>query len=300
MSAGAVSTNPQSNLALRSRYDDEPFKFVRHSVRLSGCRAWCPAQPRQDLGGTAQTGTMLRWTKPGLGGRTRGPAKAVVSSTTTWFSSPVPSRCCHRKAGHQADNRKDGRYAGRVRKARRRSSTVAPSRSVGSSRLHRRTCRDRLIVTDQIGAAHELAVQRKRGYEHFAVADRQPGDPEALAEQYAADHPGLVFANLKTWLIPPYPPRAGSHQHVYPAGYLNVVRRRPLQQAVLPVGTPSASDCSASRERHGRAPTYAELPYTRESGGTILALVAVMGVNRIGKERMTPVRSPSCSVPACC
>ena len=87
-------------------------------------------------------------------------------------------------------------------------STVAPSRSVGSSRAPSR--RGSLIVTDDWSGYAGLG---KRGYEHFAVAEC--GDPE-VAEQYLPIiH--LVFANLKTWLIGIH--HGVSHQHLQ--AYLN-------------------------------------------------------------------------------
>ena len=56
---------------------------------------------------------MLPWTKPALAGERVG--KAVL------FTTRFPSRCAievrHRKPGTKLDNRKDGRYAGRVRPA---------------------------------------------------------------------------------------------------------------------------------------------------------------------------------------
>ena len=64
--------------------------------------------------------------------------KAVVF--TTRFPSPVPSRCVIESPGTKLDNRKDGRYAGRVRLAVVLDRSAA-SRSVGSSRAPSR--RDR-------------------------------------------------------------------------------------------------------------------------------------------------------------
>ena len=96
----------------------------------------------------------------------------------------------HRKPGTKLDNRKDGRYAGRVRLA------VVLDRSAESlcGFVESTVAPGSLIVTDDWSGYAGLG---KRGYEHFAVAEC--GDPE-VAEQYLPIiH--LVFANLKTWLI---------------------------------------------------------------------------------------------------
>ena len=145
---------------------------------------------------------MLRWTKPGLAGERVG--KAVVF--TTRFPSPVPSRCVIGKPGTKLDNRKDGRYAGRVRLA------VVLDRSAESlcGFVESTVAPGSLIVTDDWSGYAGLG---KRGYEHFAVAEC--GDPE-VAEQYLPIiH--LVFANLKTWLIGIH--HGVSHQHLQ--AYLN-------------------------------------------------------------------------------
>ena len=97
----------------------------------------------------------------------------------------------HRKPGTAQDKRKDGRYAGRVRLA------VVPDRSADSlcgfveSAVAPRT----LTVTDDWSGYASLG---KRGYEHFAVAEC--GDPEVAEDYLPIIH--LVFANLKTWLLP--------------------------------------------------------------------------------------------------
>ena len=121
-----------------------------------------------------------------------------------------------------------------------------------------------LIVTDDWSGYAGLG---KRGYEHFAVAEC--GDSE-VAEQYLPIiH--LVFANLKTWLIGIH--HGVSHQHLQ--AYLNEFTFRfnrrfyPFNAFRSLLGI--AGDTSA--------PTYAEL----YSGEWRHLHVAVMGVNRIGK-----------------
>ena len=112
----------------------------------------------------------------------------------------------HRKPGTKLDNRKDGRYAGRVRLA------VVLDRSAESlcGFVESTVAPGSLIVTDDWSGYAGLG---KRGYEHFAVAEC--GDPE-VAEQYLPIIQ-LVFANLKTWLIGIH--HGVSHQHLQ--AYLN-------------------------------------------------------------------------------
>ena len=200
---------------------------------------------------------MLRWTKPGLAGERVGKARGVHHK--------VPVSCAievrHRKPGTKLDNRKDGRYAGRVRLA------VVLDRSAESlcGFVESTVAPGSLIVTDDWSGYAGLG---KRGYEHFAVAEC--GDPE-VAEQYLPIiH--LVFANLKTWLIGIH--HGVSHQH------LQALPQRvhlPLQQTVLPV-----QRLPLIARHRGRHLWLQPMPsFTRESGGT--QHVAVMGVNRIGK-----------------
>ena len=173
----------------------------------------------------------------------------------------------HRKPGTKLDNRKDGRYAGRVRLA------VVLDRSAESlcGFVESTVAPGSLIVTDDWSGYAGLG---KRGYEHFAVAEC--GDPE-VAEQYLPIiH--LVFANLKTWLIGIH--HGVSHQHLQAC--LNEFTFRfnrrfyPFNAFRSLLGI--AGDTSA--------PTYAEL----YSGEWRTQHVAVMGVNRIGK--VLPSNSP--------
>jgi len=137
-----------------------------------------------------------------VGGRTRGEGRGVHHKVLV--SCAIEVR--HRKPGTKLDNRKNGRYAGRVRLA------VVFDRSAGSlcGFVESAVAPGSLIVTDDWSGYAGLG---KRGYEHFAVAEC--GDPE-VAEQYLPIiH--LVFANLKTWLTGIH--HGVSHQHLQ--AYLN-------------------------------------------------------------------------------
>ena len=99
---------------------------------------------------------MLRWTKPGLAGRTRGEGRGVHHKVLV--SCAIEVR--HRKPGTKLDNRKDGRYAGRVRLA------VVLDRSAESlcGFVESTVAPGSLIVTDDWSGYAGLG---KRGYEHF-------------------------------------------------------------------------------------------------------------------------------------
>ena len=168
----------------------------------------------------------------------------------------------HRKPGTKLDNRKDGRYAGRVRLA------VVLDRSAESlcGFVESTVAPGSLIVTDDWSGYAGLG---KRGYEHFAVAEC--GDPE-VAEQYLPIiH--LVFANLKTWLIGIH--HGVSHQHLQ--AYLNEFTFR-FNRRFYPFN----AFRSFARHRGRHLCSNLCRSFTRESGGTLH--VAVMGVNRIGKD----------------
>ena len=126
---------------------------------------------------------------------------ALTGTSGSARGAPGNRRPYRDKPGTKLDNRKDGRYAGRVRLA------VVLDRSAESlcGFVESTVAPGSLIVTDDWSGYAGLG---KRGYEHFAVAEC--GDPE-VAEQYLPIiH--LVFANLKTWLIGIH--HGVSHQHL--------------------------------------------------------------------------------------
>ena len=189
---GMSAVQFQRQLGL-SRYETA-FQIL-HKLRSGMVR------PNQDrIGG--QPKNHVEVDETWVGGRTRGEGRGVHHK--------VPVSCAievrHRKPGTKLDNRKDGRYAGRVRLA------VVLDRSAESlcGFVESTVAPGSLIVTDDWSGYAGLG---KRGYEHFAVAEC--GDPE-VAEQYLPIiH--LVFANLKTWLIGIH--HGVSHQHLQ--AYLN-------------------------------------------------------------------------------
>ena len=189
---GMSAVQFQRQLGL-SRYETA-FQIL-HKLRSGMVR------PNQDrIGG--QPKNHVEVDETWVGGRTRGEGRGVHHK--------VPVSCAievrHRKPGTKLDNRKDGRYAGRVRLA------VVLDRSAESlcGFVESTVAPGSLIVTDDWSGYAGLG---KRGYEHFAVAEC--GDSE-VAEQYLPIiH--LVFANLKTWLIGIH--HGVSHQHLQ--AYLN-------------------------------------------------------------------------------
>ena len=184
---GMSAVQFQRQLGL-SRYETA-FQIL-HKLRSGMVR------PNQDrIGG--QPKNHVEVDETWVGGRTRGEGRGVHHKVLV--SCAIEVR--HRKPGTKLDNRKDGRYAGRVRLA------VVLDRSAESlcGFVESTVAPGSLIVTDDWSGYAGLG---KRGYEHFAVAEC--GDPE-VAEQYLPIiH--LVFANLKTWLIGIH--HGVSHQHL--------------------------------------------------------------------------------------
>ena len=224
---GMSAVQFQRQLGL-SRYETA-FQIL-HKLRSGMVR------PNQDrIGG--QPKNHVEVDETWVGGRTRGEGRGVHHKVLV--SCAIEVR--HRKPGTKLDNRKDGRYAGRVRLA------VVLDRSAESlcGFVESTVAPGSLIVTDDWSGYAGLG---KRGYEHFAVAEC--GDPE-VAEQYLPIiH--LVFANLKTWLIGIH--HGVSHQHLQ--AYLNEFTSFRFNRRFYPFNAfrsllGIAGDTSA--------PTYAEL-----------------------------------------
>jgi hypothetical protein len=137
-----------------------------------------------------------------VGGRTRGKGRGVHDKTLVVCAVEVRQR----QPGTRLDERKDGRYAGRVRLA------IAPDRSAES------LCgfvEDTVLSGVSITTDHwsSYASLNTRGYKHTAVAER--GNPQVAEEHLPMIH--LVFASLKTWLMGTH--HGVSHQHLQ--AYLN-------------------------------------------------------------------------------
>ena len=120
-----------------------------------------------------------------VGGRTRGEGRGIHHKVLV--SGAVEVR--YRKPGTKLDNRKDGRYAGRVRLA------VVPDRSANSlcGFVENTVAPGSLIVTDDWSGYAGLG---KRGFDHNPIAEC--ADPEIIEDFLPISH--LVFANLKTWI----------------------------------------------------------------------------------------------------
>ena len=137
-----------------------------------------------------------------VGGRTRGKGRGIHDKILVARAVEVRQR----KPGTQLDQRKGGRYAGRVRLA------VVPDRSTKSlcSFVEGSVAPNTMIVTDDWTRYADLT---QRGYKHLAVAER--GDPRVAEEYLPIIH--LVFSNLKTWWMGTH--HGVSHQHLQ--AYLN-------------------------------------------------------------------------------
>ncbi len=160
-------------------------------------------RPNQDMIG-GQPKSMLQVDETWVGGRTRGEGRAVHHKVLV---ACVRSRCVIERPGTKLDNRKDGRYAGRVRLRRR--ADLAPS-----SRLWVRRCTvaGSLSTDDWSGMLASVSAAMSTSPEC--------GDPEAIERFLPIID--LVFANLKTWTI-------GIHHGATPA------------PTSLPPSSPSAS-----------------------------------------------------------
>ena len=172
---GMSAVQFQRQLGL-SRY--ETAFGILHKLRAGMVRP-----ERDKIGGKPQEHVEVDETW--VGGRTRGEGRGVHHKVLV--SCAVEVR--HRKPGTKLDNRKDGRYAGRVRLA------VVPDRSAQFAlRVHRKRRRSR--IADRHRRLERICRPRKRGFDHHAIAEC--GDPEVAEEFLPIIH--LVFANLKTWI----------------------------------------------------------------------------------------------------
>ncbi|OAN64790.1 IS1595 family transposase [Magnetospirillum moscoviense] len=172
---GMSAVQFQRQLGL-SRY--ETAFGILHKLRAGMVR---PDQDR--IGG--RDGEHVEVDETLVGGRTRGEGRGVHRKTLV--SCAVEVR--HREPGTAQDNRRDGRYAGRVRLA------IVPDRSAESlcGFVEGAVEPGTLLITDDWSAYASL---RKRGYDHHAIAEC--GEPEIADEFLPIVH--LVFSNLKTWL----------------------------------------------------------------------------------------------------
>ena len=137
-----------------------------------------------------------------VGGRTRGQGRGAHHKTIV--AAAVEVR--HRERDSALNNRRNSRYAGRVRLA------VVPDRSADAlcGFVKNVVAPGTRIITDDWSSYAGLT---KHGYDPVAVAER--GDPQVAQEFMPIIH--LVFSNLKTWL-------RGIHHGVSPQhlqAYLN-------------------------------------------------------------------------------
>jgi transposase-like protein len=172
---GMSAVQFQRQLGL-SRY--ETAFGILHKLRAAMVR---PDQDR--IGG--RDGEHVEVDETWVGGKTRGEGRGVHHKTLV--SAAVEVR--HREPGTAQDNRRSGRYAGRVRLAIANDRSAETLGGFVKNAVEPGT----LIITDDWSGYNGL---RKDGYDHHAIA--QCGDPEVSEEFMPIVH--LVFSNLKTWL----------------------------------------------------------------------------------------------------
>lgn len=173
--AGISAVQFQRQLGLRTY--ETAFQLL-HKLRAGMVR---PDQDR--IGGRPNEHVEVDETY--VGGRTRGEGRGVHHKALV--AAAVEVR--HREPGTAQDNRKGGRYAGRVR------LSIADDRSAESlvGFVEAAVMTGTLVITDDWSGYTSL---RKRGYDHHAIAEC--GDPEVAEEFLPISH--LVFSNLKAWL----------------------------------------------------------------------------------------------------
>ena len=137
-----------------------------------------------------------------VGGRTRGEGRGAHHMVVVVAAVDIRQR----KPGTKLDERKGGRYAGRVR------LSIVPDRSAKSlcGFVKKAVEPETLVVTDDWKGYAGL---EKSGYRHFAAT--QLGDASVTEECLPIVH--LVFTNLKSWLLGTH--HSVSHQHLH--AYLN-------------------------------------------------------------------------------
>ncbi len=180
-----------------------------------------------------------------VGGRTRGEGGGIHHKTLV--AAAVEVR--HRKRDSALNDRRNSRYAGRVRLA------VVPDRSADAlgGFVKSVVAPGARIITDGWSGYAGLT---KRGYDHVSIAER--GDSTVAEEFMPIVH--LVFSNLKTWL-------RGIHHGVSPQhlqAYLNEFTFR-FNRRFYPF---NAFRSLLGIAGDAAAPTYAEL-YATKSRTTI-------------------------------
>ena len=215
-----------------SRYETA-FQIL-HKLRVGMVR---PDQDR--IGG--KPGEVVEADETYVGGRTRGKGRGIHDRVLVAGAVEAGQR----KRTSSLNQRKTGRYAGRVRLA------LVPDRSAKSlgGFIESTVAPGTAIITDDWGGYADLT---KRNYLHTAVAER--GDMQVAETFLPIIH--LVFSNLKTWL-------RGTHHGVSPQhlqAYLNEFTFR-FNRRFYPF--------NAFRSLLGiagevTAPTYAEL-YAKKS-----------------------------------
>ena len=176
-----------------SRYETA-FQIL-HKLRVGMVR---PDQDR--IGG--RPGEHVEADETYVGGRTRGEGRGVHHKSIV--AAAVEVR--YRERDSALNNRRNSRYAGRVR------LVVVPDRGADAlcGFIKSAVAPGARIITDDWSGYAGLA---KHGYDHAPVAER--GDPQIAEEFMPLIH--LVFSNLKTWL-------RGIHHGVSPQhlqAYLN-------------------------------------------------------------------------------
>lgn len=172
---GMSATQFQRQIAL-SRYETA-FQIL-HKLRAGMVR---PDQDR--IGGRPNEHVEID--EAYVGGRTRGKGRGVTDKVLVACAVEVRQR----KPGTKLDERKAGRYAGRVRLASVADRGANSLCGFGESAITPGT----QIVSDDWSGYASLG---QRGYAHLAVAER--GDPRVADVFLPIVH--LVFSNLKSWL----------------------------------------------------------------------------------------------------